>query len=134
MAFAIGMGRLLSAAHEENVKLARPCADAPHTVFQQLTMACILTGSYAKGVEYALLGLADAPDDAQLHGLLAINYAGLNDISKAKDAFECARQSGPWVERALADGFAGRKAEHLQRATTLLRIAAGLEDPSPLES
>ena len=31
---------------------------------------------------------------------------------------------------SLTGGFVVRKPEHLHRATTLLRIAAGLEDPS----
>ncbi|WP_213959076.1 hypothetical protein [Variovorax sp. dw_954] len=134
MSIAVCFGRLLSATHEENVKRVEQTAEAPRTVFQQLAMACAVAGAYEKGTEYALLGLAAAPDDAQLYGLLAINYAGLGDIANARDAFARARLLGTWVERALTSGFAVRNPEHLKKAMTLLRIAAGLEDSAVLSN
>jgi adenylate cyclase len=121
----------LAIPHLQQVLRLNPRDPMRHTVLQQLTMACVLKGAYAEGVEYALLGLSDAPDVPQLHGFLAMSHVGLGDIAKAKDAFDSARRLGAaWVERGLAGGFVVRKPEHLHRATTLLRIAAGLEDPS----
>ena len=61
--------------------------------YQQLTMACVCTGDYANGVEYALLGLADAPDVPQLHGMLAMSHVGLGDIANAKRAFDTAHSA-----------------------------------------
>ena len=86
MTIALALGRLLSAAHEDNVRQERQNADAPQTVFQQLTTACLFVGAYAKGIEYAELGLATTPDDPRLNGLLAMNYVGVGDIAKAKVA------------------------------------------------
>jgi hypothetical protein len=71
----------------------------------------------------------------QGHGHLAMNYVGLGDIAKAKDASaEASRLAPGWVERCLAGRFAYRKPEHLRRATTFLRIAAGLEDPGAADA
>jgi hypothetical protein len=54
----------------------------------------------------------------------------LGDIAQAKKPFNEARRLAPaWVERGLTGRFIYRKPEHLRRATTFLRIAAGLEDP-----
>ena len=119
----------LAIVHLQQALRLNPRDPMRHTVFQQLALACVLTGAYAEGVEYALLGLADAPDVPQLHGFLAMSHVGLGDIGKAKDAFD--------TRTSARGGLGGarpsrrlrlRKPEHLRRATTLLRIAAGLED------
>jgi len=101
----------------------------------QLSMCYLFTGDYGRGVEYGRLGIAEAPGVPQLHGHLAMNLVGLGDIAKAKDAFaEASRLAPGWVERGLAGRFVYRKPEHLRRATTFLRIAAGLEDPSAADA
>ena len=46
-------------------------------------MCHVLTGDYGRGVEYARLGIADAPGLPQLHGHLAMNLVGLGDIAAA---------------------------------------------------
>jgi len=119
----------LAIVHLQQALRLNPRDPRRHSFFQLLALACALTGDHADGVAHALLGLADAPDVPQLHGLLAMNHVGLGDVGKAREAFETARRLGPaWVERCLAGGFALRKPENLRRATTLLRVAAGLED------
>jgi adenylate cyclase len=101
----------------------------------QLSMCHLLAGDYNRGVEFARLGIADAPGVPQLHGHLAMNLVGLGDIGAAKGACAEARRLAPaWVERCLAGRIVYRKPEHLRRATTFLRIAAGLEDPSAAEA
>jgi hypothetical protein len=101
----------------------------------QLSMAYLLTGDCGRGVESARLGLADAPGLPQLHGHLAMNLVGLGDIEAAKPACTEARRLAPaWVERVLAGGGTYRKPDHLRRAKTFLRIAAGLEDPSAADA
>ena len=97
--------------------------------YLQLSQAYLLTGDYGRGVEFALLGLADATGLPQLHGCLAMNYVGLRDIANAKAAFNEARRLAPaYVKRGLAGRFVYRNPEQLQRVTTFLRIAAGLEE------
>ena len=96
-----------------------------------LAAASMCSGHYANSVEYALLGIGEAPGFPVLHVSLAISYIGLGEIGKAKAALAEARRVGPeFIASRLAGGFPFRKPEHLRRATTFLRIAAGLEDPS----
>ena len=70
-----------------------------------------------------------------LHGHLAMSLVGLGDIAAAEVACAKARRLAPArVERGLNGRFIYRKPEHLRRATTFLRIAAGLEDPSAADA
>ena len=100
-----------------------------------LTIGCACARQYVNGVEYGLLGIEDEPGVPGLHAYLAINYVGLGEIGKAEQALERARRLAPgFVERGLAGGFVHRDPEHLRRATTFLRIAAGLEVPGAAEA
>ena len=97
------------------------------TMMLNLAMACGCARRYADGVDYALLGIRDAPHFAPLHAHLAVNYVGLGEIDKARAALDEATRIAPGqVERSLA-GFMFRKPEHQKRGTTFLRVAAGLE-------
>jgi hypothetical protein len=103
--------------------------------YLQLSMCCLCSGDYGRGVEYARLGIADAPGLPHLHGHLAMNLVGMGDVAASKEACAEARRLAPaWVERGLVGRFVYRKPEHLRRATTFLRIAAGLEDPSAADA
>jgi adenylate cyclase len=93
-----------------------------------LTIGSACARQYANGVEYGLLGIEAEPGVPGLHAYLAINYVGLGEIGKAEKALEEARRLAPgFVERGLAGGFVHRDPQHLGRATSFLRIAAGLE-------
>jgi adenylate cyclase len=108
----------------------------PHrpTVFLNLAMASGCAGRYADGVDYARLGIREAPGFAPLHAHLAVNYVGLGDLAKARAALDESTHIAPGqVERSLA-GFMFRKPEHQRRGTTFLRIAAGLEDPAAADA
>jgi adenylate cyclase len=99
--------------------------------YLQLSMCYLCSGDYGRGVECARLGIADAPGVPQLHGHLAMNLVGMGNVAASKEACAEARRLAPaWVERGLLGRLLYRKPEHLRRATTFLRIAAGLEDPS----
>jgi adenylate cyclase len=103
-------------------------------VFLNLAMASGCAGRYADGVDYARLGLREAPALAPLHAHLAVNYVGLGELDKARAALaESTRIAPGQVERSLA-GFMFRKPEHQRRGTTFLRIAAGLEDPAAADA
>jgi len=99
-----------------------------------LSMGYLFTGDYGRGAEHARLGIADAPGVVGLHGHLAMHLVGIGDIAAASSACAEARRLAPaWVERGLSGRFVYRKPDHLHRATTFMRIAAGLEDPSAAE-
>lgn len=90
---------------------------------------------YAHGVEYATLGMGEAPAYPPLHAHLAISYVGLGDIAKARAALvEARRVSAAYIENRLSGGFVYRKPEHQLRATTFLRIAADLEQPAAADA
>ena len=99
------------------------------SVLLNLAMASGCARRYADGVNYATLGIREAPGLATLYAHLAVNYVGLGEIAKARAALDEATRIAPGqVERSLA-GFMFRKQEHQRRGTTFLRVAAGLEDP-----
>jgi adenylate cyclase len=103
-------------------------------VFLNLAMASGCAGRFADGVDYARLGIREAPGFAPLHAHLAVNYVGLGELAKARAALDESTRIAPGqVERSLA-GFMFRKPEHQQRGTTFLRIAAGLEDPAAADA
>jgi adenylate cyclase len=103
-------------------------------VFLNLAMASGCAGRYADGVEYATLGIREAPNFAPLYAHLAVNHVGLGELDKARAALgEATRIAPGQVERSLA-GFMFRKPEHQRRGTTFLRVAAGLEDPAAADA
>jgi adenylate cyclase len=102
-------------------------------LFLAIASACLK--DYAKGIEYSLLGIEEAPGIPALDAYLAVNYVGSGDIDKSKEPLAEERRIAPrFVERALAGGLMLRNQEHLRRVTTFLRIAAGLEDPSAADA
>jgi adenylate cyclase len=104
------------------------------TVLLNLAMASGCARRYADGVNYATLGIREAPGLATLYAHLAVNYVGLGEIAKARAALDEATRIAPGqVERSLA-GFMFRKEEHQRRGTTFLRVAAGLEDPTAADA
>ena len=104
------------------------------TVLLNLAMASGCARRYADGVNYATLGIREAPGLATLYAHLAVNYVGLGEIGKARAALDESTRIAPGqVERSLA-GFMFRKQEHQRRGTTFLRVAAGLEDPTAADA
>jgi adenylate cyclase len=104
------------------------------TVLLNLAMASGCARRYADGVNYATLGIREAPGFAPLYSHLAVNYVGLGQIAQARAALDEASRLAPGqVERSLK-GFMFRNPEHQRRATTFLRIAAGLEDPAAADA
>ena len=77
-----------------------------------LAMACGCARRYADGVNYATLGIREAPGFAPLYAHLAVNHVGLGEITKARVALDEATRIAPGqVERSLA-GLMFRKQEH----------------------
>jgi tetratricopeptide (TPR) repeat protein len=106
-----------------------------HYVNLLLEMACLFTGQYAAGTNYARQALAQVPQHGILHTWLAANLVGLGEIAAAREALADARRFAPgFLERGLEGKLKARNPDQLRRATTFLRIAAGLEDPSAAEA
>jgi len=95
-------------------------------------LASCLTAEYPNGVEYARQGIGAAPGYGINHAILAMNYVGLGEIDRARAAFEVAQRLSPsWVEQRLRGAALFRSPHDVRRATTFLKIAAGLLRPRP---
>jgi hypothetical protein len=72
----------------------------------------------------------------QSHVHIVLNFVGLGEISKAQAMFETLRKvASPEILRSRLQGmWAFGRSEDRTRATTFLRIAAGLEDPSAADA
>jgi adenylate cyclase len=104
-------------------------------ILSTLGWACFHAGDYAKGAEWAQLSVGEAPKFAASHMCLVVNWIGLSEVARAKSEFQVVRSLAPeLVEARLAGQWLFSKPELVRRATTFLRIAAGLEDPSAAEA
>ncbi len=106
-----------------------------HLSHLNLSMALVALKDYAAALEQIALGLSDAPQLGALHMYAAMAHAGLGDMAAARGAFDTARRLAPELIAArLAGRVPTRNPELRQRSTTLLRIAAGLEDLSAADA
>ena len=65
------------------------------------------------------------------HSLIVLGFVGVGEIGKAKAMFETLQKVAPEYVRTRLEGtWAYGRPEDRRRATTFVRIAAGLEDPS----
>lgn len=86
---------------------------------------------YAAALEQTSLGLSSAPNFGILHLSAAVAHVGLGDIEAARLAIAPARHLAPeLLANRLEGGMPTRDAAVRQRWRMLLRVAAGLEDPS----
>ena len=97
--------------------------------------ACFFLRDHAKGLEYALLSVGEAPNWPISHMNYALVAVGLGDIATARAALEAARRLAPeYVQRRLDGESPYHRPEDRRRVTTAFRIAAGLEDPSAADA
>ena len=90
---------------------------------------------YAAALEQSNLGLCSAPNYALLHMDAAMAHAGLGNIEAARNAFATGLQLAPkLMANRLEEGGPGRNTQIRQHQRMLLRIAAGLEDPSAADA
>ncbi len=126
----------LSAAHLHHAMRLSPRDPMRQDFYLMLATASLFNRDYAKGVEYALLGITDAPQLPSLRVYLALNLVGLGDIENAKEAFDVVRRLAPaWADgRGMGRGIVLGTPEHHRRVSTFRLIAAGMEDPSAADA
>jgi adenylate cyclase len=73
-----------SAAHLHHALRLSPRDPFRQDLYLMLATLSLFNRDYAKGVEYALLGIADAPNLPALGMYLALNHVGLGDIGKSE--------------------------------------------------
>ena len=90
---------------------------------------------YAASLEQCNLGLCSAPNNVFLHMAAATAHAGLGNLKEARTAIATCLRLGPQVLAIrLEQGWPGRDTEIKHRQRMLLRIGAGLEDPSAADA
>ena len=102
-----------------------------YNTYSGLTQAYVIAKDYAGGVEWAIRARTAAPGYVHVHLLMAMLQVGLGDLVKARAALDEARRLAPeLVQRRLAAKSSGVGKTTGHQFDMLLRIAAGLEDPS----
>jgi hypothetical protein len=102
-----------------------------------LASACFIAKRYADAIEWASRALRERPQLVSAHIYLVLDLVGVGEIGKAKAMFETLQKvASPEYLRAsrLEGTWALGRSDDRRRATTFLRIAAGLEDPSAVDA
>jgi hypothetical protein len=71
------------------------------------------------------------PGLAGAYSALAVNYVGMGEIETAKEVVEILRRINPGHLEARLKRWLMARPEDLERATSYLRIAAGIQDLPP---
>ena len=107
---------------------------SPRDPQQYNAYTCLCAGAfvdadYARGVEWGNLGKRQQPDYAPNIHYLALNYAGLGDLTHAAAEIAQLRKIAPeWLEQRLAGFSALVRPEDRARSLELLRQAAAVAD------
>ncbi len=121
--------------HGTNALRLSPRDPWRYNILNVLGWACFCARDYAKGAEWAQRSAGEAPNLPASHLALVVNWVGLAEVARAKSEFQVLRNLAPeFVESRLAGRFTFSNPELVRRATTFLRIAAGLEDPGAAEA
>src|SRR5262249_54731660 len=107
-----------------------------YDTYQDLAAACFLAKRYADGIDWASRALRERPQMIQAHTQVVLGFVGVGEIVKAKAMFETYPNmaSAEYLRSRLEGSWIFGRSEDRRRATTFLRIAAGLEDPSAAEA
>jgi tetratricopeptide (TPR) repeat protein len=117
--------------HLHQVMRLNPRDSHSHHTHNTLATACFGAKRYAEGIDWSSRALRERPNMISAHSIVMLNFVGAGEIGKAKAMFETLQKLAPEYVRSRLEGTwgYGRSADRT-RATTFLRIAAGLEDPS----
>jgi TolB-like protein/class 3 adenylate cyclase len=107
-----------------------------HHTYQDLAAAYFVARRYSDGLDWASRALRDRPHMLGARAQLVLNFVGLGEIGKAKASFETLQKmaSAEYLRGRLEGSWVFGRSEDRRRATTFLRIAAGLEDPSAADA
>ena len=95
-----------------------------------LAWAHFAAADYASAADAASRAIDEAPRFHPPHLCLAVSRVGLGDMAEARAGFEALRELAPQtVEARLSGRWNYGDAELTSRATRLLRLAAGLDEP-----
>src|SRR5262245_1452283 len=103
---------------------------------QLLANLCFIAKRYADGIDWGSRALRERPQMIQAYTHVVLGFIGVGEVDKAKAMFETLQKvaSAEFLRSRLEGTWPFGRAEDRKRATTFLRIAAGLEDPSAAEA
>ena len=106
-----------------------------YLIYCELARAHLIARDYSGGLEWAQRAQNAAPENAHAHLVTAMLQVGLGDLAKARAAFEHALEVAPELVRwALGTTTTSGAKAPGDRFRTLLRVAAGLEDPGAADA
>ena len=121
--------------HGNNARRLSPRDPMRYNMLNILGWGYFAAGEYAKAAEFAQRSVGEAPNLPASRLCLVISWIALGEIDRARSEFQVLRNLAPQiVEARLAGRFTFSSPSLVQRATTFLRIAAGLEDPGAAEA
>jgi adenylate cyclase len=117
--------------HGHQILRLNPRDFRSYETYQMLGFASFGAKQYAEGIAWTSRALNEKPEMISPHLVLAYCLVGANEIAKARAVFAAGQRLGPeFFKSKLAGMSSFARPEDSRRATTFLRIAAGLEDPS----
>jgi adenylate cyclase len=121
--------------HLHQVMRLNPRDSHSHHTLNTLATAYFGAKRYAEGIDWASRALRDRPKMISAYSIVVLNFVGAGEIGKAKAMFETLQKLAPDYVRSRLEGtWAYGRPEDRRRATTFVRIAAGLEDPSSADA
>jgi TolB-like protein/Flp pilus assembly protein TadD len=122
--------------HLHQVMRLNPRDTRSYTTHQLLANLCFIAKRYADCIDWASRALRERPQMIQAHTHVVLGFIGVGEVDKAKAMFETLQKvaSAEFLRSRLEGAWPFGQAEDRKRATTFLRIAAGLEDPSAAEA
>ncbi len=122
--------------HLHQVMRLNPRNPRIFTTYSDLGTACFIAKRYAESIDWASRALLERPSMIQAHFYVVLDFVGLGEIGKAQTMFELQKVASPETPQGgrLEGMWAFGRSEDRRRATTFLRIAAGLEDPSAADA
>jgi adenylate cyclase len=122
--------------HLHQVLRLNPRDPRGYMTYHNLGNAYFIAKRYADAIDWASRALRERPQLLPAHTYVVLDLVGLGEIGKAKTMFETLQKvaSAEFLRRRLEGTWVYGRAEDRRRATTFLRIAADLEDPSAAEA
>ena len=121
--------------HLHQVMRLNPRDPYSHHTQNTIATACFGAKRYAEGIDWSSRALRDRPKMISAYSIVVLNFVGAGEVGKAKAMFETLQKLAPEYVRSRLEGtWAYGRSEDRRRATTFIRIAAGLEDPSSADA
>jgi tetratricopeptide (TPR) repeat protein len=138
----LGLFEAFSGEAERGIELLHrvlrlnPRDSRSHMTYNILANACFIAKRYADGIDWASRAIMNRPQMVGAHTFVVLGRVGVGEIGKAKAMFETLQKvaSSDYLRSRLEGTWGLGRSEDRRRATTFLRIAAGLEHPSAADA